>query len=358
MLDSGVGLRYTRATTSHVVLDGEDCHMRTVAITNLKGGVGKTTTTVNLGAGLALKGLRVLLVDVDAQGNLATALGVQPRRTLYEVLVDGKPAEQCISHARPNLDLLAADATLMNAQPLMAQRPDWAHLLGRALKPLHSHYDVMLIDCSASLSVMNVGALLAAGDVLVPTVVEHLALRGIELLQEQLQRIGTGRIRCIVPTMYDSRQRQAHELLAQLHEQYGSLVTEPIRVNVRLSEAPAVGRTIYEHDPRSRGALDYAQLVEHISTMFDLHSSQVAPALSNNGTNGSAGNGRTRSFIPKIEPAESKGLTENPLFQGATHEPCPSCQHPLQQAVMAGYRIRYCDNCHYKRQELVQGIRR
>jgi chromosome partitioning protein len=299
--------------------------MRTLAVTNLKGGVGKTTTTVNLGAGFALKGLRVLLVDVDAQGNLATALGITPPRTLYEVLVDGKPAEQCLVQARPNLDLLAADATLMNAQPLMAQRPDWAHLLGRALRPLAARYDVALIDCSASLSVMNVSALLTASDVIVPTVVEHLALRGIELLQQQLGRLGTGAIRCIIPTMFDSRQRQSHELLAQLHQRYGALVTDPIRVNVRLSEAPALGKTIYEHDPRSRGATDYAALVEHIAALFNLR--------------------------PLITPAQ-------PLFHGPTHEPCPVCRHPLQQAVLAGYRVRYCDNCHYKKQELVQGVRR
>lgn len=319
--------------------------MRTIAITNLKGGVGKTTTVVNLGAGLSLKGLRVLLVDVDPQGNLATALGVQPKRTLYEVLIDGKSAAQCIVEARPNMDLLAADATLMNAQPLMTQRPDWAHLLSRALKPLNSQYDIALIDCSASLSVMNVSALLAAGDVLVPTAVEHLALRGIELLQQQLQRIGTGAIRAIIPTMFDSRQRQAHELLTYLRTQYGALVTEPIRVNVRLSEAPALGRTIYEHDPRSRGALDYAQLVEHVSRTLGLPS---APPVAQ----------------PVAQPAAARSVAasgavvEAPLFQGPTHEPCPVCKHPLQQAVLAGYRVRYCDNCHYKRQELIQGVRR
>lgn len=320
--------------------------MRIVAVTNLKGGVGKTTTVVNLGAGLALKGLRVLLVDVDAQGNLATALGVTPRRTLYEVLVDGKLAEQCISSARPNLDLLAADDSLMGAQPQMTQRPDWAHLLSRALRPLNGRYDIALIDCSASLSVMNVSALLAASDVIVPTAVEHLALRGIELLQTQLARVGSGTIRCIIPTMFDSRQRQAHDLLAHLRERYGSLVTEPIRVNVRLSEAPSVGRTIYEHDPRSRGAVDYAQLVEHISTLFNLRSagqsaSRVGPS-----------NGST----PK--PRQRQPIGDEAMFQGPTHEQCPVCNQTLEQTMLAGYRVRYCNHCHYKRQELVQSARR
>lgn len=339
--------------------------MRTVAITNLKGGVGKTTTVVNLGAGLSLKGLRVLLVDVDAQGNLATALGVRPKRTLYEVLVDGKAADQCIVEARPNLDLLAADDSLMSAQPLITQRSDWAHLLTRALKPLSSRYDVALIDCSASLSVMNINALMATRDVLTPTIVEPLALRGIELLERQLQRIGTGAIRCIVPTMFDGRQRQSHDLLANLRGQYGRIVTDPIRVNVRLSEAPAVGRTIYEHDPRSRGALDYAQLVEHVATMFDLR-----PSLSAVMTATPPPRERARYDLPSSQArayaeqglsqhnGDSKGSPEAPLFQGTTHEPCPSCKQPLEQTVLAGYRIRYCNHCHYKRQELVQGFRR
>src|SRR5690242_2812606 len=107
---------------------------RVIAISNLKGGIGKTTTVVNIGAGLALKGARVLLVDVDAQGNLAMALGIRPRRTLYEVLVDGAQAADCVCAARPNLDLLAADQTLLAAQPIIARRPDWSRVLDQELR--------------------------------------------------------------------------------------------------------------------------------------------------------------------------------------------------------------------------------
>lgn len=314
--------------------------MRMVAITNLKGGVGKTTTTVNLGAGMALKGLRVLLVDVDAQGNLATALGVKPRRTLYEVLIDGKSAEQCLTSARDNLDLLAADDSLMTAQPLMAQRPDWAHLLNRALKPLASRYDVALIDCSASLSVMNASALLCATHIVAPTVIEHLAIHGIELLQRQLNRLSTARISCIVPTMYDVRLSQASMLLAELETKYAGLVTAPIRVNVRLSEAPAHGKTIYEYDPRSRGAVDYAILVEHLTRVLQL------PEI-------------PRIATPAEQPAQAESEQEQLIsFRGETHEPCPTCQAPLHQTVLAGYRVRFCRNCRYYRQELIQGVRR
>ena len=329
--------------------------MRTVAVTNLKGGVGKTTTTISLGAGLALKGLRVLLVDVDAQGNLAMALGLEPRRTLYEVLVDGKSVEQCLTPARPNLDLLASDDALMTAQPILAQRADWAHLLGRALRRVATHYDVALIDCSPSMSFLNASALLAATDVVVPTLLEHLALRGITLLERQLGRLGGARMSCIVPTMFDSRQRQAHELLADLQQRYGDLVTPPIRVNVRLSEAPAAGKTIYEHDPRSRGAADYAGLVEFLARKLRLPSPQPVPEAVPARETVLVGG---RALEPVLGSALGTG--GGPML-GATHESldtCPRCGALLQQTLLAGYRVRYCNHCQYHRQELVQGVRR
>ncbi len=117
---------------------------------------------------------------------------------------------------------------------------------------------------------LNTNALVCATDVLVPTAVEHFSVKSIELLFEQVTRVKghSGGIRMIIPTLYDPRVRQSGELLAELHKRYGALVTDPVRVNVRLSEAPTSGRTIYEYDPRSRGAADYALLVERVSDMF------------------------------------------------------------------------------------------
>lgn len=319
---------------------------RVIAITNLKGGVGKTTTVVNIGAGLALKGARVLVVDVDAQGNLAAALGLVPRRTLYEVLVDGKPAADCLTPARPNLDLLAADASLLTAQPEIARRPDWSRVLQQVLKPLVPSYDFVLIDCGGSLTTLNLNALVAASDVVVPTAVEFLSIKGIELLFSQVAQVkgGNSSIKLIVPTMFDPRQRQAGELLQQLRERYGSLVATPIRVNVRLSEAPSQGRTIYEYDPRSRGAADYAQLVEQLSTIFGYRD---AP--------------RPKQASPAPRPARPEPNGHAPLVTGAEHttqEACPNCQHPLRTATLAGYLVSYCEHCRYKRQELAHGVRR
>jgi chromosome partitioning protein len=322
-----------------------------IAISNLKGGIGKTTTVVNLGAGLALKGARVLLVDVDAQGNLAMALGVRPRRTLYEVLVDGAAAADCVFPARPNLDLIAADQALLGVQPIIAQRPDWSRVLEQGLRPLFGAYDFILIDSGGSLTVLNTNALMCASDVLAPTAVEHFSLKSIELLFEHVKRIKghSGGIRMIIPTLFDPRMRQSIDLLSELRSRYGALVAEPVRVNVRLSEAPTLGRTIYEYDPRSRGAADYAALVERVSDTFGFRPAPraAAPAPA-----------EARPAPPAPAPAASAPVaTRQPTVNGAPNG-CPNCGYPLQHATLAGYRVTYCERCKYKTQALAGGPRR
>jgi chromosome partitioning protein len=321
----------------------EDSVARVIAISNLKGGIGKTTTVVNVGAGLALRGNRVLLVDTDAQGNLAMALGVKPRRTLYDVLVDNVAPAACIINTRPNLDLLGADATLLGAQPVIAKRSDWSRVLSLALRPTLPEYDIILIDSAGSLTPLNVNALVCASDVIAPTTIEHFSIKSLELLFTQVARVkgGNGSIRMIVPTMYDPRVRQSSELLSNLQQRYGALVAPPVRVNVRLSEAPAQGQTIYEYDPRSRGAADYAHLVEHIAQTFNLQaspSSKPAPPPRPQIPSLSVGNG-----ISTISEASQR---------------CPHCGRLLEHATLAGYRVSYCDNCKYKTQTLVQSPRR
>ena len=385
---------------------------RVIAISNLKGGIGKTTTVVNVGAGLALKGARVLVVDVDAQGNLAMALGVHPRRTLYEVIVDGAQAVDCLTPARPNLDLLAADHTLLGAQPIIAQRPDWSQVLAKSLRPLVNHYDFILIDSGGSLTPLNVNAFVCADSVIAPTAIEHFSLKSIDLLFQQVARVkhNSASIRMIVPTMYDPRVRQAKELLEELHSMYGGIVAPPIRVNVRLSEAPRSGRTIYEYDPRSRGAIDYAILVERIGNIFQFQSS----AKSDQTTHAQSIEQETseKAVVPtKVESAKErkKAAKKKPALQklqpsivassnGAAHtnhetsssilpdqpsEPvvpghtaaadipelapkkyqapgsmasqsCPYCDEPLKRATVAGYRVEYCERCKYKSQRLAR----
>jgi chromosome partitioning protein len=340
---------------------------RVIAVSNLKGGIGKTTTVVNLGAGLALKGARVLLVDTDAQGNLAMALGVRPRRTIYEVLVDGAAAADCITPARPNLDLLAADHALLGATAEITRRSDWSRVLERGLRPLVGRYDFVLVDSGGSLTPLNINALMAASDVIAPTTVEPFSVKGLDLLFSQVSQVkgSTRGIRAIVPTMYDPRSRQSVDLLAELHARYGALVAPPVRVNVRLSEAPAQGRTIYEHDPRSRGAADYAILVEHISGLFGFAPEAGGrPAAERRPTAVSqpapAAEPRTTAVAgPGSSPHPAGAHEPRPVVPpAALPESCPNCGHSLKHTTLAGYRVAYCDNCRYKTQTLASTPRR
>jgi chromosome partitioning protein len=364
---------------------------RIIAVTNLKGGIGKTTTVVNVGAGLALKGARVLLVDVDAQGNLAPALGVQPRRTIYEVLIDNVDPTKCITSARHNLDLIAADDSLLGAQNDIARRSDWSRVLEKALRPLKNDYDFILVDAPGSLTVLSVNALSASNDLLVPTTVEHLSVKGLSLLFKQVIRIknSASSIRIIVPTMFDTRMRHSVEMLKQLQETYGALIAPPIRVNVRLPESTSQGRTIYEHDRRSRGALDYAHLVDRLSDMWGFHppsssrpraTPRVSPApqpvSSQNGTYHTASPARPepehhKPFSPHPpahvpRPAAQPEAPDNdqpapqPVVTGEgnmSQRVCPHCGHLLRRTTVAGYRVAFCDHCKYKQQELVSRSR-
>lgn len=349
----------------HSVAESERRGMgRVIAIANAKGGIGKTTTVVNIGAGFALKGARVLLVDADPQGNLAMALGAQPRRTLYDVLADGVPAAECLLTVRPNLDLLPSDDTLLSVQPLLARRADWSRALDSSLRPIYGSYDLVLIDSGGSLTTLSTNALACATDVLVPTAIEHFSLKSIDLLFAQVARVkgNSSCIRLIIPTMFDPRVRQSGELLAGLKQRFGALVAEPIRVNVRLSEAPTLGKTIYEYDPRSRGAVDYALLVERLSAMFSF---RVGARTNGVATMPAALPAPVTVPVsaPTQVPAAAPELAETPVvptagtrFRGP--EGCPNCGQPLQFATLAGYRVAYCENCKYRHQTLVSGPRR
>lgn len=331
---------------------------RVIAVTNIKGGIGKTTTVVNVGAGLARFGARVLLVDVDAQGNLAIALGLTPKHTIYEALVDNTQVSRCIVQARPNLDLLPADDTLLGAQPIISRRSDWSRVLDHILQPIKKQYDFILVDSPGSLSVLSVNALMAAQEVIVPTTVEHLSIKGLAMLFKQIARItvGSSIVRLIVPTMFDPRRNQSHALLKQLQGTYGALVTDPIRINVRLSEASWQGKTIFEYDGNSRGALDYANLVKRLCEAWEFRASEVDQGQNQEQSQPTP--------APQLQQADTAKVHTNGTDQhlagshGSLPMKCPYCGRVLRRTTLAGYRIVSCDACSYRKQELISVARR
>lgn len=339
--------------------------MRKIAVVNFKGGTGKTTTVINLGAGLAQRGQRVLLVDVDAQGGLALSFGLAPERTLADILIGKAPVQEGIVQVRPHLDLLPSDNTLLQAQRAVSHYVNWQNVLAAALRPVEDGYDFILLDCAASLTLLNVSALSYAVEIFIPTQVEYLSLMGLNQVLENLARIRYPNrprgevqdlgISLIIPTMYDVRKRQSRLLLAELRQTYGRRVAYPIRINVRLSEAPAHRQTIFEYAPGSSGAFDYSRLVDLVLQETLLAGEEPIglqrPFLL----------GREELVPEKMAPASSATplIPEEtpPTPAPATAPLCPYCGSALTTLVVAGYRVYQCERCGYQKQVLLRDLR-
>jgi chromosome partitioning protein len=245
---------------------------RRVAILNQKGGTGKTTTAVNLAAGIADRGYDTLLVDVDAQGNVGTSLGIRGDRTLYHLLVDEsvKP-DDVIVPVRGHLDVITADATLALAEVFLARFDlDSGNARDRVLADrmagLRAKYQYVVLDCGPSLSLLNQNALSFADEVLIPVSCDYLALVGVKQVLKTLKDIDkhlghTVRISGVVPTFFDARTRLAREAVDTLSGHFKERLYEPIRRSTRLAEAPSHRQTIFEYAPDSPGAEDYRRLV-------------------------------------------------------------------------------------------------
>lgn len=246
--------------------------MRKIAIVGFKGGIGKTTTCVNLGAALALRGHRVLLVDTDTQANLAIALGITHyQKSLADVLIRKAKAEECVLPARHNLDLLPSNIALFKAQQRMVLEMAREEIFAELFVGLNS-YDYLLLDCAPSVSLLTVNAMAYVDEVFIPVSMELLALAGAQQFMDYLKSVShilgkSATIRLIIPTFYDPRRRVSERVLTALEKTFGARVTKPIRVDTQLSEAPGGGKTIFEYAPRSRGAIDYARLTELVATM-------------------------------------------------------------------------------------------
>jgi chromosome partitioning protein len=240
---------------------------RRLAIFNHKGGTGKTTTSVSLAAGLAARGLRVLLVDTDSQGNVGVSLGVKAEKTLYHVLVMGVRAADAAVHVRPNLDLVVSNETLAAAELYLAGRQNRDRVLRDRLASAFDQYDAVLLDCSPSLSLMNQNALVVADGIVVPVACDFLSLVGVRQVIKTVKNVNSllhhpVQIHGVLPTFYDARARICRDAVDALAEHFGDRVLPPIRQATRLKEAPAQGKTIFEYAPDSNAAEDYLRIVD------------------------------------------------------------------------------------------------
>lgn len=241
-----------------------------IAILNQKGGTGKTTTSVSLAAGLAEHGNEVLLVDLDSQGHIGISLGVEPERTLYDMVVEDLPLEKCVTEARPNLDVLCADDTLADAEIHLARlegRRD--RVLSERLGEL-PEYDFVILDCGPSLSLLNKNALNYGEHLIVPVGCDYLSLVGVKQVMKTLKKVNRALMNPIdllgiLPTFYDMRNNISEESIKTLESHFHDKVLSPIRVNTRLKEAPGENQTIFEYAPNSRGAEDYREVVDWLA---------------------------------------------------------------------------------------------
>ena len=248
---------------------------RIMAMCNQKGGVGKTTSTINLGAALAEYGRRVLLVDFDPQGALSVGLGVNPLqldRTVYNLLMDSDISvdDILLKTAVPGLDLLPSNIDLSAAEVQLVGEVAREQILGRALAPVRDDYDVILIDCQPSLGLLTVNALTAAHSVIVPLECEFFALRGVALLIQTIEKVRDRlnpqlELEGILATMYDSRTLHGREVLARLLEAFGDGVFHTvINRTVRFPETTVAGEPITTYAPSSAGARAYRDLAKEV----------------------------------------------------------------------------------------------
>ncbi|MBI2897048.1 MAG: ParA family protein [Deltaproteobacteria bacterium] len=241
---------------------------RRIAVFNHKGGTGKTTTAVNLAAGLAERDKKVLLVDTDAQGNVGVSLGVRGERSLYHVIVLGIPPDDCAVPIRPSLDVLTSNETLAAAEIYLASRPARDRVLRDRLVGTES-YDYVVLDCSPSLNLLNQNALVFSDAVLVPVSCDYLSLVGVKQVLRTIKNVNEllkhpVRIFGVLPTFYDVRNRICRDSVDALTQHFGDRVLAPVRVNTRLKEAPMEKKTIFEYAPDSNGAQDYLALVDAV----------------------------------------------------------------------------------------------
>jgi chromosome partitioning protein len=261
--------------------------LRTIAVVNQKGGVGKTTSVANIAAALACKGLKVLVIDLDPQAHLTIHLGAEPqnvKRGVYGVLTQSVKAEDTLLKVRTNLWLLAASIDLVGAESELVSVVGRETILREALEPIRNDFDYIIIDCPPSLGLLALNALAAVQEVFIPLQPHFLALQGFGKLLETVtlvnQRINNSlRVTGILLCMFDGRVSLSGEVKADIEQflqnarnsncawSQAQIIPVFVRRNIKLAEAPSYGKTIFEYEQECNGAQDYQQVAEYIHSM-------------------------------------------------------------------------------------------
>ena len=297
---------------------------RVVALLNQKGGVGKTTSTVNLGAALARYGQRVLLIDLDPQSNLSLHFGVESgaeQRTIRDLLLDPTcRVEDCVQSARPGLDFIPAVTELALVEGELAQQQGMQAVLRSKLEPIYGNYDVVLLDCPPSLGVLSVNALTVADEVFVPMQAHYLPLRGLEKLLQTVHLVSQGlnptiRVTGILLCMHDGSSSHAQAVIGEIEAQLAqfratdvpwsaaTVLDPPVRRNIKLAEAPSFGQTIFDYAPRCPGADDYRRIVKGLLERWELPHGEFEGTRPRAARDGEASpKKRTRRAAKKTKP--------------------------------------------------------
>ncbi len=257
--------------------------MRKICIINQKGGVGKTTTTVNLGAGLSRKNRRVLLIDLDPQGSVGTCFNDSSQKDMYEFLLENADIRECIRPLGINFDMISSKETLLAAEVQIHRMENKETLLRRKLndyKDVVSKYDYLLIDCPPSLGILTLNAVMASSEAIIPTTCDYLGYHNTKMVYDFIENMAERYdheidVSKIIPTLYDPKCNESNIILTEIKNDFYEIVADPIRHSSKVKESPRFGQSIFKYAADSKGAEDYFRLVNQV--MYDERKYKLTP---------------------------------------------------------------------------------